>query len=229
MVQFALPAATIPSIAIFESTTRFAVRRIFCVGRNYADHAREMGNDPDREPPFFFTKPADAVVDDGATLPYPPQTENLHHEAELVVAIGLAGVDINAKQALRHVWGYATGNDLTRRDMQAAAKEMRRPWDLAKGFDHSAPCGALHPVSEIGHPVQGRITAHVDGALRQDGDLADMIWPVADVIAYLSCSVALAAGDLIYTGTPAGVGPIIRGQSCTVAIDGLSSVTTTFI
>jgi fumarylpyruvate hydrolase len=229
MAQFALPAADIPSVEIINTTTRFAVRRIFCVGRNYADHAREMGNDPDREPPFFFTKPADAVVDDGATLPYPPQTENLHHEAELVVAIGVAGVDINAEQALEHVWGYATGNDLTRRDMQAKAKDMRRPWDMAKGFDNSAACGALHPVSVIGHPLRGRITAHVDGDLRQDADIGDMIWPVADVIAYLSGSVALAAGDLIYTGTPAGVGPIGRGESCTIAIDGLSSVTTTFV
>lgn len=229
MVQFALPTADIPSVAIINSATRFAVRRIFCVGRNYADHAREMGNDPDREPPFFFTKPADAVVDDGATLPYPPQTENLHHEAELVVAIGVAGVDINAAQALEHVWGYATGNDLTRRDMQAAAKDMRRPWDMAKGFDNSAVCGALHPVSAVGHPLRGRITAHVDGDLRQDGDIGDMIWPVADVIAYLSRLVALAAGDLIFTGTPAGVGPIGRGESCTIAIDGLSSVTTTFV
>ncbi len=229
MVQFALPVADIPSVEIHGTTTRFAVRRIFCVGRNYADHAREMGNDPDREPPFFFTKPADTVVDDGATLPYPSQTENLHHEAELVVAIGLAGVDINAKQALEHVWGYATGNDLTRRDMQAAAKDMRRPWDMAKGFDNSAVCGALHPVWAVGHLTRGQITAHVDGNLRQDGDIGDMIWPVADVIAYLSRSVALAEGDLIYTGTPAGVGPIERGQSCTIAIDGLSSVTTTFV
>jgi len=204
------------------------VRRIFCVGRNYAEHAREMGADPDREPPFFFTKPADAVVDDGATLPYPPQTANLHHEAELVAAIGVGGAQIPAEQALKHVWGYATGNDLTRRDMQAVAKEMRRPWDMSKGFDHSAACGALHSTSVIGHPLQGRITAHVDGDLRQDGNIGDLIWPVADVIAYLSNSVTLATGDLIYTGTPAGVGPINSGQSCTIAIDGLSSVTTSY-
>lgn len=228
MTQFILPAPPTPSVAIQNSNARFAVRRIFCVGRNYADHAREMGNDPDREPPFFFTKPADAVVGDGVTLPFPMQTENLHHEAELVVAIGTGGTGIPVDQALNHVWGYATGNDLTRRDMQAMAKEMRRPWDMSKGFDNSAACGALHPVTEFGHPLQGRITAHVDGALRQDGDIADMIWPVADVIAYLSNSVTLAAGDLIYTGTPAGVGRIERGQSCTIAIDGLSSVTTTF-
>lgn len=187
-----------------------------------------MGHDSDREPPFFFSKPADAVIGDGVTLPFPMQTENLHHEAELVVAIGVGGVEIPAKSALDHIWGYATGNDLTRRDMQAAAKDMRRPWDMAKGFDQSAPCGGLHPVADIGHPMRGRITAHVDGELRQTGDIADMIWPVADVIAHLSRLVTLAAGDLIYTGTPAGVGQIKRGQSCTVAISGLSSVTTTF-
>jgi len=229
VAQFILPAPPTPSVAIQNSSARFAVRRIFCVGRNYADHAREMGNDPDREPPFFFTKPADAVVDDGVTLPFPLQTENLHHEAELVVAIGTEGTAIAADQALNHIWGYATGNDLTRRDMQAMAKDMRRPWDLSKGFDYSAACGALHPAAEFGHPMRGRITTHVDGALRQDGDIADMIWPVADVIAYLSNSVRLAAGDLIYTGTPAGVGRIERGQSCTIAIDGLSSVTTTYL
>jgi len=229
MAQFILPAPKTPSVAIHDSAVRFAVRRIFCVGRNYAEHAREMGADPDREPPFFFTKPADAVVDDGATLPFPPQTGNLHHEAELVVAIGVGGADIPVDQALDHIWGYATGNDLTRRDMQAVAKEMRRPWDMSKGFDHSAACGALHPASVIGHPLRGRITAHVDGDLRQDGDIADMIWPVADVISYLSNSVTLATGDLIYTGTPAGVGQITPGQSCTIAIDGLSSVTTTFV
>lgn len=228
MARFILPAPKTPSVAVHGSTSRFAVRRIFCVGRNYAEHAREMGHDSDREPPFFFTKPADALVDDAARLPYPMQTENLHHEAELVVAIGVGGVEIRADQALEHVWGYASGNDLTRRDMQAAAKEMRRPWDMAKGFDQSAPCGALHPVAEVGHPVRGRITAHVDGDLRQTGDISEMIWPVADVVAHLSNLVTLAAGDLIYTGTPAGVGPVLRGQSCTVAIDGLSSVTTTF-
>jgi len=229
MVEFALPAPATPSIAIADSEMRFPVRRIFCVGRNYAEHAREMGHDPNREPPFFFTKPADAVVDDGATLPYPPHTKNLHHEAELVVAIGTGGADINAADALPHIWGYGVGNDLTRRDMQAKAKEMRRPWDMAKGFDNSAVCGPLHPVSSIGHPTKGRITAHVDGQPRQDGDIADMIWPVADVIAFLSGLVTLAAGDLIYTGTPAGVGPITRGQSCTITIEGLGSVTSTHV
>jgi len=229
MTEFILHPAVTPSLAVQDSNARFPLRRIFCVGRNYAEHAREMGHDPNREPPFFFTKPADAVVDDGATLPYPPHTENLHHEAELVVAIGAGGTDIEVADALSHVWGYGVGNDLTRRDMQAKAKEMRRPWDMAKGFDNSAVCGPLHPVSSIGHPTKGRITAHVDGQLRQDGDIADMIWPVADVIAFLSGLVTLAAGDLIYTGTPAGVGPIARGQSCTITIEGLGSVTSTHV
>ena len=229
MVEFALPAPATPSVATADNDLRFPVRRIFCVGRNYAEHAREMGHDPNREPPFFFTKPADAVVDDGATLPYPSHTKNLHHEVELVVAIGTGGTDIEVADALSHVWGYGVGNDLTRRDMQAKAKEMRRPWDMAKGFDNSAVCGPLHPVSSIGHPTKGRITAHVDGQLRQDGNIADMIWPAADVIAFLSGLVTLAAGDLIYTGTPAGVGPIARGQSCTITIEGLGSVTSTHI
>jgi len=228
MTPFVFPAPATPSVAIVESSARFAVRRIYCVGRNYAEHAREMGNDPDRDPPFFFSKPADTVVDDGATLPYPQATRNLHHEAELVVAVGLGGKDINPDQAFDHIWAYAPGNDLTRRDLQKEAKEMRRPWDMAKGFDNSACCGALNPVSAVGHPEHGRITAHVDGELRQDGDIGDMIWPVADVVVHLSRFVALEAGDLIFTGTPAGVGPIEQGESCTVAIEGLGSITTTF-
>ncbi|WP_102226263.1 fumarylacetoacetate hydrolase family protein [Acidimangrovimonas sediminis] len=230
MTEFAIPAPAQPSLAIAGSDARFPVRRIFCVGRNYADHAREMGHDPDREPPFFFTKPGDAVIGDGAEIAYPPQTENLHHEAELVVAIGTGGRDIAAADALSHVWGYGAGNDLTRRDMQNKAKEMRRPWDMSKGFDRSAPCGALYAVAEHGHPPgTARITCTVDGAVTQESTLDQMIWPVADVIAYLSGLVELQPGDLIMTGTPAGVGPIAKGQACTVAIDGLGAVTTTLI
>ncbi|MEP2781685.1 MAG: fumarylacetoacetate hydrolase family protein [Pseudoruegeria sp.] len=228
MSEFVLTPPAIPSVAIAESAKRFAVRRIFCVGRNYAEHAREMGDDPDREPPFFFCKPADAVVDDGVTLPFPMATENLHHEAELVVALASGGADILPEQALSCVWGYGVGNDLTRRDLQAAGKEKRRPWDMGKGFDDSAACGPLHPVTEIGHPGTGRITAEVDGVLKQDGDLAEMIWPVADIIAHLSGLVTLAAGDLIYTGTPAGVGPIQRGQTCRITVQGLGAITTTY-
>jgi len=228
MTRYAIPAPARPSVAIWQSEARFPVRRIFCVGRNYGDHAREMGHDPDREPPFFFTKPADAVVDDGALLPFPTATENLHHEAELVVAIGQGGTDIALAAALDHVWGYGPGNDLTRRDLQTRAKEMRRPWDMAKGFDNSAVCGALMPAAVIGHPTHARLTTHVGNDLRQDGDIGQMIWPVADVISFLSRLVALAPGDLIYTGTPAGVGPIRRGETCTVAIEGLGQVTTRF-
>ncbi len=225
-MSFVIPPMETPSIAIAGSEDRFPVRRIFCVGRNYAAHAREMGRDPDREPPFFFTKPADAVVGGGATIPCPPQTENLHYEAELVVAIGAGGREIPADRALEHVWGYAVGNDLTRRDMQNAAKELRRPWDLSKGFDRSAVIGPLVSASEIGHPSEGRISLSVNGTVKQDGDLSEMIWPVADVVAFLSESVELAPGDLIMTGTPAGVGALVPGDSCVVTIEGVGEITT---
>ncbi len=222
MTDLIFPAPTPTLVPVAGSDAQFAVRRVFCVGRNYAEHAREMGHDPDREPPFFFTKPADAVIPSGRSIPYPPATEDLHHEAELVVAIGTGGSDIAVADAMAHVWGFAAGNDLTRRDLQAAAKAARRPWDMSKGFDNSAIIGALHPRSETGDLAQARITAHVGDDLRQDADISEMIWPVADVIAYLSTLVTLAPGDLIYTGTPAGVGPVARGETCTVAIDGLS-------
>jgi fumarylpyruvate hydrolase len=221
---FVIPAPEQASIAVAGSDARFPVRRIFCVGRNYAEHAREMGHDPLAEPPFFFTKPADAVVQSGAAIPYPAGTQDLHHEAELVVAIGAAGVQIDEASALAHVWGYAAGNDLTRRDMQAAAKAARRPWDMANGFDRSAVIGALHKGPAV---PQGRIRCVVDGVRRQDADLAEMIWPVAGIIAHLSGFVALQPGDLILTGTPAGVGPILAGQTCVVEIDGLSPATVT--
>ncbi|TCP62741.1 fumarylpyruvate hydrolase [Rhodovulum bhavnagarense] len=221
-----LPPPARASLRIADSNERFAVRRIFCVGRNYADHIREMGNDT-REPPFFFTKPADALVGEGMTIPYPRATTNLHHEAELVAAIGLGGTDIAPETALSHVWGYAPGNDLTRRDLQDAAKSARRPWDMAKAFDNSAICGALHPVARIGHPSQARLTCKVNGVLRQDADIADMIWPLPQIIAHLSRMVALAPGDLVYTGTPGGVGPLCPGDHCTVTIAGLGEVNTT--
>ena len=215
-----------PSLPVVGGTGRFPVRRIFCVGRNYAAHAREMGHDPDREPPFFFTKPADALVADGATIPYPPATENLHFEAELVVAIGVGGADIDADRALNHVFGYAIGNDLTRRDMQAAAKKLGRPWDMAKGFDRSAPCGPLHRAADIGHLNRGKITLSVNGVLRQDADLSDMIWSVPEVISLLSTLVELQPGDVIMTGTPAGVGALEKGDSCVVEIATLGCLTT---
>lgn len=220
------PAPLVPSLPVQANSARFPVRRIFCVGRNYAEHAREMGADPQAEPPFFFTKPADAVVESGVTIPYPPATANLHHEAELVVALGSGGAFLPEDAALSLVWGYAAGNDLTRRDLQAEAKAARRPWDMAKGFDRSAVVGPIRAFA-IGDAPRGRIACHVDGVLRQQADLADMIWPVAGIIAHLSRMVILQAGDLIFTGTPAGVGAIAAGQTCTVAIDGLEAATVT--
>ncbi|WP_118132917.1 fumarylacetoacetate hydrolase family protein [Oceanicella sp. SM1341] len=226
MTDYVFPPAATPALPVAHSDALFPVRRIYCVGRNYAAHAREMGKDPDREPPFFFSKPGDALAQDGATLPYPPQTEKLHFEAELVVAIGTGGADIPEAQALEHVFGYAIGNDLTRRDMQAVAKDMGRPWDLAKGFDRSAVCGTVHPVSAVGHPEQGPIRLMVNGETKQEGDLSEMIWSIPEVISILSQSVALAPGDLIYTGTPAGVGSLVPGDTCVVEIPALGELTT---
>ncbi|HWU60556.1 MAG TPA: fumarylacetoacetate hydrolase family protein [Ensifer sp.] len=226
-MELVLPAPAIATVAVHGSEARFPVRRIFCVGRNYAAHAREMGKDPDREPPFFFSKPADAVVDTDQTIPYPPQTENLHYEAELVVAIGKGGQDIAEEEALNHVWGYAVGNDLTRRDLQQIAKDLGRPWDFAKAFDRSAIIGPVHPVAAVGHPAKGFIRLTVNGAVKQDADLAEMIWSTPEVISYLSHSIALAAGDLIMTGTPAGVGPLLPGDVCMVTIEGLGEISTT--
>jgi fumarylpyruvate hydrolase len=207
----------------------FPVRRIFCVGRNYAAHAREMGGDPNREPPFFFTKPADSLVTGGAPVPYPAATENLHHEMELVVAIATGGANIPAESALSHVYGYAAGLDLTRRDLQDEAKAARRPWDMAKGFDASAPIGDIAPAAAIGHPATGLITLAVNGTSRQSGDLADQIWPVPDIIAALSRLVRLAPGDLIFTGTPDGVGPLDRGDLAEGEIAGIGQVTARII
>ena len=224
MPEYSIAPPAQPATAIVDSDTQFPVRRIYCVGQNYAEHAREMGHDPGREPPFFFSKPASALVADGATIPYPPGTDNLHPEAELVVAIGKGGRNISPDNARDHIWGYGPGNDLTRRDVQAAAKAKGRPWDMAKGFDNSAACGALTPVSVSGHPEIARISCVVNGETRQDSDIAQMTWPVADVIAHLSQLVELMPGDLIFTGTPAGVGPISSGDNCRVEIHGLGSV-----
>lgn len=224
MTEFVIQPAPQASVAVAGGTARFPIRRVFCVGRNYAAHAREMGKDPDREPPFFFTKPADAVVPAEGTVAYPPLTDNLHHEIEMVVAIGKGGSDIAADGALEHVWGYGVGVDLTRRDLQDVAKKMSRPWDWSKAFDASGPCGPLHPVSAVGHPAQGRIWLAVNGEVRQEGDLNELIWPVADVIAYISQSVALAPGDLIFTGTPAGVGRIEPGDKVTGGVAGLADI-----
>ncbi len=222
MSEYVFPPQPQPSVAVAGSEARFPLRRIFCVGRNYAEHAREMGHDPDREPPFFFDKPIDTIAEEGDAIPYPPATADLHHEGELVVALGKGGVDIPEDAALDCVWGYAAGIDLTRRDVQAEAKKKGRPWTMAKGFDYSAVCGPVHPVAETGHLDKGGLRLSVNGGERQNGDLADMIWSVPEVISYLSGLVELKAGDLIYTGTPAGVSALERGDTCVVEIDGLA-------
>ncbi|MBK5401432.1 fumarylacetoacetate hydrolase family protein [Pseudomonas sp. TH39(2020)] len=224
MTQYVFTPAETPSLAVQGDESRFPVRRVFCVGRNYSEHAREMGHDPDREPPFFFMKPADAVVAAQGTIAYPPLTADLHHEVELVVAIGKDGADISPEAALEYVWGYGVGVDLTRRDIQAQAKKMGRPWEWAKAFDQSAPCTALQPVSAVGHPAKGQVWLKVNGEQRQVGDLADQIWAVSDVISYASKSVALKAGDLIFTGTPAGVGALQLGDVVNAGIEGIGEL-----
>ncbi|GAB3630552.1 fumarylacetoacetate hydrolase [Pandoraea terrae] len=224
MSQYVFEPAPQASVAIAGSDARFPVRRVFCVGRNYAAHAREMGSNPDREPPFFFMKPADAVVAAAGTLPYPPLTSDLHHEIELVVAIGQGGAGIDSGDALKHVWGYGVGVDLTRRDLQQEAKDTRRPWDWGKAFDASAPCGPLRPALQIGHPASGRIWLDVNGAPRQHGDLDELIWPVADLIVEISRSVRLEAGDLIFTGTPAGVGALQPGDKIAGGVVGVGEI-----
>ena len=200
------------SVAVAGTAARFPVRRIWCIGRNYADHAREMGHDPSREPPFFFQKPADAVVASGSVLNFPVQTSNLHHEIELAVCLGRGGRDIPVEHALDQVFGYALALDMTRRDLQSIAKKAQRPWEMGKSFDESCPISAVHPVAEIGHPQAGAITLSVNGEVRQSGNLDQMIWGVDEAIAHLSSYVALAPGDLILTGTPAGVGPCHAGD-----------------
>ncbi|MDF3416319.1 fumarylacetoacetate hydrolase family protein [Sulfitobacter sp. M57] len=215
-----------PTVAVYGTEDRLPVRRIFCVGRNYAAHAREMGKDPDRDPPFFFTKPADAVVMDGETVAYPPETENFHYEAELVAVIGTAGKNIAEASSLNHVWGYAVGNDLTRRDLQLKAREQGRPWDWGKAFDRSAVIGPVHPVGIVGHLDKGSIKLTVNGEAKQDADLAELIWSVPEIISILSHSIALEPGDLIMTGTPAGVGAMLPGDVCVVSIEGLGSIET---
>lgn len=202
----------------------FEVRRVFCVGRNYAAHAREMGRDPDREPPFFFTKWAETVASSGATIAYPSETSNFHYEGELVVAIGKPGFRIAAAGAADLVYGYATGLDMTRRDLQLQARELGRPWDMAKNVEQSSPIGTIHPAAQVGHLEKGRIELAVDGEVKQSADLAEMIWPVRDVIAFLSNLYRLEPGDLIYTGTPAGVGPVIPGNAIEVTIEGLDAL-----
>ncbi|WP_421707017.1 fumarylacetoacetate hydrolase family protein [Algihabitans sp.] len=226
MTDFVIAPPPQASVAVRDSAARFPVRRIFCVGRNYAAHAREMGKDPDREPPFFFTKPADAVVDSGQQVPYPPETTNFHYEIELVVALGQGGRDIPADAVLDHLWGATVGIDLTRRDLQLAARDKGRPWDFGKAFDLSAPIAPLTPMSAVPSVDHGRIWLAVNGEIKQEADLADLIWSVREHVSILSRSIALAPGDLIMTGTPAGVGPVVPGDVITGGVEGLGEIET---
>jgi fumarylpyruvate hydrolase len=211
-----------PVLAATTTGDDFPVRRVICVGRNYAAHAREMGRDPDREPPFFFTAWAETVVPSGATIAYPTETENFHYEAELVVAIGKGGRDIAVENALDHVWGYATGLDMTRRDLQLEARAQGRPWDTGKNVEQSSPLGLIHKAGEGDfNPARGAIRLTVNGDTRQDADLAELIWPVDDIVAFASKLRKLEPGDLIYTGTPAGVGAVIKGDKIEVHVDGV--------
>lgn len=227
MAVLAIRAPNTPTLNTTTPDHDVQVHRVFCVGQNYADHVAEMGGDPKADPPIFFMKPASAVVRTGNMIPYPLATTKLHHEVELVAVLQSGGTNIAEADALEHVYGYAVGNDLTRRDIQAAAKAKGGPWDMAKGFDQSAIIGTIHPVTEVGHPTHGAVRCSVDGEDRQIGDLTQMIWSVPEIIATLSKLVTLEAGDIIMTGTPAGVGPIAKGQTCLCEIEGLSPASVT--
>ena len=226
--KYVIDIGPVPSLPVAGSDARFPVGRIYCVGRNYADHAREMGHDPDREPPFFFMKAANSIVQNNATIAYPVGTKDVHHEIELVVAIGKGGKNISVDKALEHVWGYGVGLDMTRRDVQGEAKKLGRPWEMGKSFDESAPCTALRPASEIGHPAKGTIELKVNGQAKQTGDLAMQIWTVPEQIAYLSELITLQPGDLIFSGTPAGVGPIKAGDKLEGHVDGVGDLVVTY-
>jgi fumarylpyruvate hydrolase len=224
---YVIPPPATASLPVGTGAQRFPIRRVFCVGRNYAAHAREMGKDPDREPPFFFMKPADAVIEATGVIPYPTLTSQLHHEIELVVALKAGRTNVEPRDALELVWGYGVGVDLTRRDIQDEAKKLSRPWDWAKGFDASAPCSPVFPVEVVGHPAKGRIWLKVNGEVKQRGDLRDLIWSIPEVISAISRAVALAPGDLIYSGTPAGVGPMQPGDVVTGGVEELTEFTFT--
>jgi fumarylpyruvate hydrolase len=223
-MDYVVPAPAIPTLAVAGLSARYPVHRIYCVGRNYADHAREMGHDSSREPPFFFMKPADSVLGDGRDFPYPQQTRDVHHEIELVVALGKGGTNIPEPSALEHVYGYAVGLDMTRRDLQAEAKKLGRPWDTGKGFDLSAPCSPIAPAERVGHPSRGAVWLKVNGVMKQQGDLSQLIWSVPETIAYLSTLFTLAPGDLIFSGTPAGVGQVQPGDRLEGGVDGVGTI-----
>ncbi|MGJ4920574.1 fumarylacetoacetate hydrolase family protein [Bradyrhizobium oligotrophicum] len=218
-----IPALPQPSLPVVGEAGVFPVRRIWCVGRNYLEHIREMGND-ERDPPFFFAKHADMLAPEGAVIPYPPLTQDMHHEVELVVALKSGGLNIPTDKALDHVYGYAVGIDLTRRDLQLASRKMQRPWEVGKSFDHSAPCSAVVPAAKIGHPSKGKIWLSVNGTERQTGDLSELIWNVPEIIWKLSQQVELAAGDIIMTGTPAGVAAVVAGDKIECGVDGVGTL-----
>ncbi|HEY2534583.1 MAG TPA: fumarylacetoacetate hydrolase family protein [Xanthobacteraceae bacterium] len=220
---YVIPQPPQPAIAVAGTDQYFPVRRLWCVGRNYVEHIKEMGQDV-REPPFFFAKPADAIVADGGTAPYPPLTKDMHHEVELVVALKSGGRNITAAQALDCIYGYGVGVDLTRRDLQIASRDIKRPWEIGKAFDHSAPCGRLKPAAETGHPSKGRIVLKVNGKVRQDGNLDQMIWTVPEIISKLSEMVALAPGDIIMTGTPSGVAATVAGDKLEGEVEGVGTL-----
>ena len=224
MTKYVIEPAPTPSVAVTGQDARFPIRRIFCVGRNYEAHAREMGKDPTRDPPFFFMKPGDVAIDAPAEIPYPPDTKDFQYEIELVVAIGAGARNVARVGALDHVWGYGVGIDLTRRDLQLAARNAGRPWSWGKAFDRSAPLAPLHPTSQVGHLAKGRIWLAVNGSVKQNQDISELIWSVPEIISIISHSVALEPGDLIMTGTPAGVGPIVVGDEVTGGVEGLGEI-----
>ena len=226
--KYVIDIGPLASLPVAGSDLRFPVGRIYCVGRNYAEHAREMGHDPNREPPFFFMKAADSIVQNGSALSYPVQTKDVHHEIEMVVAIAKGGRDIPVEKALEHVWGYGVGLDMTRRDIQGEAKKAGRPWEMGKSFDESAPVSELKPASQIGHPAKGAIWLKVNGQVKQQGDLSQQIWSVPEQIAYLSKLITLKPGDLIFSGTPAGVGPVVAGDKLEGHVDGVGELTITY-
>ena len=223
MATFVIDPPTQPSCPVRGSDGLFPVRRIYCIGRNYAAHAVEMGHDPDKEPPFFFQKNPDNI-DVTGEFPYPAMTSDLHYEIELVIALGKGGTDIPVERALDHVWGYGVGLDMTRRDLQGAAKKMGRPWEIGKAVERSAPMSPLVPAAEIGHPDHGAVTLRVNGELRQEGDLNQMIWKTPEMIAFLSKHFTLAPGDLIMSGTPSGVGPVARGDVMEGGVEGVAKI-----
>jgi fumarylpyruvate hydrolase len=228
-MDYAVPLPALRTLTVAGRDERFPVNRVFCVGRNYAAHAREMGKDPDREAPFFFMKPANAVIDatQVATVPYPPKTANYHHEVELIIAIGKGGRDIPASEALQHVYGYAVGLDMTRRDLQLEARDKGRPWEFGKSFAGSAPIGALHRAADVGHPASAAIALSVNGQPRQSSDIAKLIWSVSECIAYLSAYESLEAGDIIMTGTPSGVAATVAGDKIECEVEGVGKLSVT--